>query len=199
MTETPDLKKIKKKIKDLDAKIHDKNSQLDEMNKKMEDKEKIIEKQEKTLEEQKTSIEEKDEQIEDYHSQLQRMQADFDNYKKRSEKDQSEYIRYANENLILKIIDVYEDLGRALNSNKKQDLQEGVELIYKKLKDTLETEGLQEICAKGEKFDPFKHEALMVEDHQDYDNGTVIEELGKGYTLDSKVIKYSKVKVCKKR
>ena len=144
-------------------------------------------------------LQKQEEKIDDYHSQLQRMQADFDNYKKRSEKDLSEYIRYANENLILKIIDVYEDLGRALNSDKSQDLKEGVELIYKKLKDTLEGEGLQEICVDGEKFDPFKHEALMVEDNKDYENGMVIEELGKGYTLDSKVIKYSKVKVCKKR
>jgi len=101
--------------------------------------------------------------------------------------------------LILKIIDTYEDLRRALKSENPEKLQEGVELIYKKLKDTLEGEGLEEIRAEGEKFDPYKHEALMVEDHQDFDDGTVIEELGKGYTLDSEVIKYSKVKVCKKR
>ncbi len=185
MTDTPDLKKIKKKVKDLETHISGKNTEIDEMNQQMEEKD-------KTIEEQK-------EKIDDYYSQLQRMQADFENYKKRSEKDLGEYIRYANENLILKILDTYEDLGRALKSEKSEDLQEGVELIYKKLKDTLEGEGLQEICAEGEKFDPFKHEALMVEDHQDYENGTVIEELGKGYTLDSKVIKYSKVKVCKKR
>ena len=145
------------------------------------------------------TIEEQQEKMDDYFSQLQRMQADFDNYKKRSEKDLNEHIRFANENLILKILDTYEDLGRALKSKTPEDLQEGVKIIYKKLKNTLEGEGLQEIRSEGEKFDPFKHEALMVEDHHDYEDGTVIEELGKGYTLDSKVIKYSKVKVCKKR
>jgi molecular chaperone GrpE len=185
MTDKPDLKKTKKQIEELEAKIQENEIDLTENKKKLEEKDKIIEEQQ--------------EKIEDYHSQLQRMQADFENYKKRSEKDLSEYIRYANENLILKILDTYEDLGRALKSGNPADLKEGVEIIYQKLKDTLEGEGLQEICAEGEKFDPFKHEALMVEDHQDYDNGTVIEELGKGYTLDSKVIKYSKVKVCKKR
>jgi len=185
MTDKPDLKKTKKQIEELEAKIQEKEIDLSETKQNLEEKVKIIEEQE--------------EKIEDYYSQLQRMQADFENYKKRSEKDLSEYIRYANENLILKILDTYEDLRRALKSEKPEDLKEGVELIYKKLKDTLEGEGLQEICAEGEKFDPFKHEALMVEDHQDYDDGTVIEELGKGYTLDSKVIKYSKVKVCKKR
>jgi molecular chaperone GrpE len=151
------------------------------------------------MKDKEKTIEEQQEKIDDYFSQLQRMQADFENYKKRSEKDLKEYIRYANENLILKILDTYEDLRRALKSDNPETLQEGVELIHKKLKDTLEGEGLQEICAEGDKFDPFKHEALMVEDHKDYENGTVIEELGKGYTLDSKVIKYSKVKVCKKR
>lgn len=185
MTDTPDLKKLKKEIEDLKSQIEEKDEKIDEMNQQ-------LEKNDKTMKEQK-------EKMDDYYSQLQRMQADFDNYKKRSEKDLSEYIRYANENLILKILDTYEDLGRALESENPETLEEGVELIYKKLKDTLEGEGLQEICAEGEKFDPFKHEALMVEDHQDYDDGTVIEELGKGYTLDSKVIKYSKVKVCKKR
>lgn len=184
MTGKPDLKN-KKKIEELEAEIQEKNTELSEINQ-------IIEEKDKTIEEQT-------EKIDDYHSQLQRMQADFENYKKRSEKDLKEYIRYANENLILKILDTYEDLKRALKSEKPEDLKEGVELIYKKLKDILEGEGLQEIRAEGEKFDPFKHEALMVEDHQDYDDGTVIEELGKGYTLDSKVIKYSKVKVCKKR
>lgn len=182
MTDKLDLKKTEKQIEELKANIQKINT---DAKKQLEDKDKIIE--------------ELEEKIEDYHSQLQRMQADFDNYKKRSEKDLGEYIRYANENLILKILDTYEDLKRAQKSGKPEDLKEGVELIYKKLKDTLEGEGLQEICAEGEKFDPFKHEALMVEDHQDYDDGTVIEELGTGYSLDSKVIKYSKVKVCKKR
>jgi molecular chaperone GrpE len=161
---------------------------------------------ESDIQEKNENIQKKDEEIhnledkvEDYHSQLLRLQADFDNYKKRSEKQIKEYIKYANEGLILKIIDAYEDLERALKSDKSHDLKEGVEMIHKKLKDILEGEGLCEIESSGKKFDPYKHEALMVEDHDDYDDGTVIEELGKGYTLDSKVIKYSKVKVCKKK
>lgn len=192
MTGAQELKKLKKDLDDLASKILKKDSQIKK-------KDQIIEEKDQKIKQKDQIIEEKEEKIEDYYSQLQRLQADFENYKKRSEKDQKEYIRYANENLILKIIEIYEDLGRALQSGESQDLQEGVEMIHKKLKTTLEGEGLQEICAEGEKFDPFKHEALMVEDHDDYENGIIIEELGKGYTLDSKVIKYSKVKVCKKR
>ena len=192
MTGAQELKKLKKDLDDHASKILKKDTQIKK-------KDQIIEEKDLKIKQKEQIIEEKEQKIEDYYSQLQRLQADFDNYKKRSEKDQKEFIRYANENLILKIIETYEDLGRALQSGKSQDLQEGVEMIYKKLKTTLEGEGLHEICAEGEKFDPFKHEALMVEDHDDYENGTIIEELGKGYTLDSKVIKYSKVKVCKKR
>lgn len=192
MTDEQKLKKLKKDLDDLKSEILKKDSEIEEMAQELEEKDLILKDKDQT-------IEEKDEKIEDYYSQLQRLQADFENYKKRSENDLKEYIRYANENLILKILETYEDLGRALKSDKPHDLQEGVEMIYKKLKNTLEGEGLQEICVEGEKFDPFKHEALMVEDNEDYENGMVIEELGKGYTLDSKVIKYSKVKVCKKK
>ncbi len=158
-----------------------------------------IQEKSKDIEKKEEEIQNLEDKVEDYHSQLLRIHADFDNYKKRSEKEIKEYVKYANEGLILKIIDVYEDLERALNADESHDLKEGVDMIHKKLRDILQGEGLCEIEASGEKFDPYKHEALMVEDSKDHDEGTVIEELCKGYTLDSKVIKYSKVKVCKKK
>ncbi len=178
MNDKQELKKLKKDLARLESDILEKNEEIqkkDEEIQNMEDK------------------------AEDYHSQLLRLQADFDNYKKRSEKEIKEYVKYANEGLIIKIIDAYEDLERALKSDDSHNLKEGVKMIHKKLKDILEGEGLCEIDASGKKFDPYKHEALMVEDHDDYEEGMVIEELGKGYTLDSKVIKYSMVKVCKKK
>jgi molecular chaperone GrpE len=178
MNDKEKLEKLKKDLNRLESDIQEKNEYIQEKGEKIH------------------NLEDK---VEDYHSQLLRLQADFDNYKKRSEKQVKEYIKYANEGLILKVIDAYEDLERALKADESHDLKEGVEMIHKKLKNILEGEGLCEIEASGEKFDPYKHEALMVEDHNDYDEGTVIEELGKGYTLDSKVIKYSKVKVCKKK
>ena len=172
--------------------------ELEKLKKDLNRLESEIEKKDKEIKEKDDEIEKKDEKMEDYNDQLQRLQADFENYKKRSEKDMKEYVRYANELLILKVIDAYEDLGRALEADSK-DLKDGVEIIYKKLKDILKGEGLCEIKSEGEKFDPFKHEALMVEDNESYDDDVVIEELGRGYTLGPKVIKYSKVKVCKKK
>ncbi|MGO9388098.1 MAG: nucleotide exchange factor GrpE [Methanobacterium sp.] len=185
MSNKQELEKLKKNLDDLKTEILKQND--------------VIEEKDQEISQMNEKITEQDQTIDDYYSQLQRLQADFENYKKRSEKDLKDYIRYANENLILKIIETYEDLGRALESEESCDLREGVEIIYKKMKDILEGEGLKEIICAGEKFDPFKHEALMIENNEDYDNGVIIEELGKGYTLDSKVIKYSKVKVCKKK
>ena len=178
MSNEQDTNKFKDDIKELKEDIENLNSQ-------------ILEKD--------TEIQEKEDNLEECQERILRMQADFDNYKKRNEKELQEYVNYANEGLIIKIIEAYEDLQRALKSKKSNDLREGVDLIYQKLSKILEEEGLEEIPCEGKTFDPFKHEALMAEDHDEYENGKVIEELGKGYTLNSKVIKYSKVKVCKKK
>ncbi len=180
------------------------------------DKEEKIEEEEKDLPDENESSDEiaqlnekiaeleeelskQEEKTQEYVSYSQRLQADFDNFKKINEKQNKEVVKFANENLIKNILDSYEDLGRALeNSSNYDELKEGIELINNKLKDTLKKEGLEEIPTKGEKFDPFKHEALMVEASEEIDNRYIIDELMKGYTLKDKVIKYSKVKVCKK-
>ena len=131
------------------------------------------------------NLEEKDEEIIELKSHIQRLQADFDNFRKQNDKQKQDLIRYANEGLIVKFIDVYEDMER-------------LELIYSKMKNTLEKEGVEEIPAVGEKFDPFKHEALLTVDSPEHENNEIVDELMKGYTLKDKVIKYSKVRVCKK-
>ncbi|HHT18262.1 MAG: nucleotide exchange factor GrpE [Euryarchaeota archaeon] len=177
MSYKKEIKKLKDDLKKLESEIQEKNDEIKEK------EEKIIE---------------KDQEIKNKEEQFLRLQADFENYKKRTEKELTDHIRYANEELIIKIIDTYEDLERALKSGESDELQEGVEIIYQNLKKILEKEGLEEIPTKGEKFDPFKHEALLTEDHEDFKNGEIIKELCKGYKLNSKVIKYSKVQVCKK-
>ena len=151
-------------------------------------------------------LEKQKEETQEYISLSQRLQADFENFKKINEKKSKDIIKFANEPLIKNILDSYEDLERALeNSKTEKELRDGVELIYSKIKDVLTKEGLEEIPAKGEKFDPFKHEALMVANDENverlniaYYDREIIDELMKGYTLKGKVIKYSKVRVCKK-
>lgn len=162
----------------------------------------IVDEEEKT--EEKTEItpeeiiKEQEEKIQQYKDKLQRSQADFENFKKRSIKEKQEFVKYANEGLILNVLEAYEDLERALEVKEDKDLREGVELIYKKLTKILEDEGVEEIKTEHQKFDPYKHEALMTENNENYENNEIIQDLQKGYTLNSKVIRYSKVKVCKK-
>ena len=168
------------------------------------EEETVEESEEETVEEnpkEKTVddlLKEKDEQIQEYKDRYLRTKADFDNFQKRSIKEKQEFVKYANEGLVLKILEAYEDLERALEVKDDKDLREGVELIYKKLDKILTDEGVEEIKSEHEIFDPFKHEAMMTQKNDDCENNEIIQVLQKGYTLNSKVIRYAKVIVCKK-
>ncbi|WP_298523014.1 nucleotide exchange factor GrpE [uncultured Methanobrevibacter sp.] len=146
----------------------------------------------------KEALEKQEAETQEYISLSQRLQADFENFKKITDKQNKEIIKFANQNIIKEFLDCYEDFGRALEVEDDKVLREGIELTYNKFKDILTKEGVEEIPAKGEKFDLNKHEALMVQASDDVENGYVIEELMKGYMYKDKVLKYSKVIVCKK-
>nr|WP_295161340.1 nucleotide exchange factor GrpE [uncultured Methanobrevibacter sp.] len=150
------------------------------------------------IEKLKEDLEKQESETQEYISLAQRLQADFENFKKITDKQNKDIIKFANENIIKEFLDCYEDFGRALNVENDENLREGIELTYNKFKDILTKEGVEEIPAKGEKFDLNKHEALMVQASDDVENGYVIEELMKGYMYKDKVLKYSKVIVCKK-
>lgn len=139
------------------------------------------------------------EELEDINNHNLRLQADFENFKKQTAKKEANIYKYANEQLIIKLLDIYEDMQRAIEqSTTLEEYTNGLELIYAKFDNILKGEGLEEIPTKGQKFDTFKHEAMMVDNSEDHENGDIIDELMKGYTLKDKVIKYSKVRVCKK-
>lgn len=187
-----DEKKIEKEDIE-EQEINEEKIQEEEIEDEQEEEDKVPEE-----EKYEETINELEETISQYKDKIQRMQADFENYKKRSEKEKREFVKYANEGLILKVLEAYEDLERALEVKEDKNLREGVELIYKKMTKILEDEGVEEIETEHQKFDPYKHEALMTENNEDYENNEIIQDLQKGYTLNSKVIRYSKVKVCKK-
>ncbi|MBQ6099762.1 MAG: nucleotide exchange factor GrpE [Methanobrevibacter sp.] len=146
----------------------------------------------------KEDLKKQEAETQEYISLSQRLQADFENFKKITDKQNKEIIKFANENIIKEFLDCYEDFGRALEIENDDNLREGIELTYNKFKDILTKQGVEEIPAKGEKFDLNKHEALMVQKSDDVENGYVIDELMKGYMYKDKVLKYSKVIVCKK-
>ena len=181
----------KKKDKKEKDEIKDLQKEYDEVVKKLASKKEEISSLKEDLEKQEGETQE-------YVSLSQRLQADFENFKKITEKRNREIVKFANEDLILEILDCYEDLQRAVEIKNDKDLRQGVELTYNKLKEILTKEGVEEIPAKGEKFDLNKHEAMMVQESEDVENGYIIDELMKGYTYKDKVLKYSKVIVCKK-
>ena len=142
-------------------------------------------------------VEEK-EKAEKYLTNWQRCQADFVNYKQRTEQEKRETIDFANSALISKLLPVMDDLERAFASIPAElddsSWTEGIKLIYNKLKATLEAQGITAIEAKGELFDPHLHEAVMQQEGED---GVVIEETQKGYKFKEKVIRPSLVIVGK--
>lgn len=150
----------------------------------------------------KKELVERDKTIEEHISQIKYLQADFENYKKAFERERESIVRCANDDLILKLLDVFENLERALETGKsskeKAPLLEGIEMTFHQMKDMLEKEGLNKIEAVGELLDPFKHEAIMQEEKRDMDEGTIIEELQRGYMLMDRVIRCSKVKVSRR-
>lgn len=145
-----------------------------------------------------SEIEEKDRQIIEYHSMLQRLQAEFENYKKRVEREQNQYTEQANADLVLKLLPVLDNIERALQTENADidSFKKGVAMIFSQLVKTLKAEGLSPIKACGEEFDPYYHEAVLTA-VGDYEDDTVIEELEKGYTFRNRVLRPSKVKVGK--
>ncbi len=124
--------------------------------------------------------------------QLLRCRAEIDNILKRSAREREDLVRYASEKLICKILPVLDSLEQA----SKHD--EGTKVLYQQLLDILKGEGLMPIEAIGQKFDPYKHEAFYQLKSEDLEEDTVAEEIQKGYLLDCKVIRFSKVAVAKR-
>lgn len=154
----------------------------------------------KPIDKLKEELKERDKTIEECSSRLKYLQADFENYKKAVDREKESIMKHANDEFILKLLDVYENLERALDNGReeKDSLLEGVKMTYNQLKSLLESEGLVAIKAVGEKLDPFRHEAIMREENKDIEEDIILEEFQRGYMLKDRVIRYSKVKVSKR-
>jgi molecular chaperone GrpE len=141
-------------------------------------------------------LKEAQEQAEKYLDMARRLQADFDNYRKRTERENEEFRKFASAGIVKDLLTIVDDLDRALeHAEEGSDLVAGIRGVRTNLMKILENNGLQEIPADG-KFDPNYHEALCTVDGEEDD--MVAEVFQKGYTLNGKVIRYTKVKVTKK-
>ena len=135
----------------------------------------------------------------EYLDHLQRLQAEFVNYRRRVERERAEYVKYANSNLILDLTEVLDDFERGLHEDHLAEVPEpflkGIEGVLRKFRDLLERQGLERIEAIGEAFDPEIHEAAMQETTDAYEPGTVSGEIRPGYRLGDRLLRPPLVKV----
>jgi molecular chaperone GrpE len=149
------------------------------------------------------TLEQKTREAAEANEKYLRTYADFENYRKRVQRDMAEFRKYANEQLTLELLTVVDHLGLALKhagdtGESVMGLQEGVELVYKQFRDVLEKFGVKTFSATGEPFDPMRHDALMQVETDDMPENTVVAVLQDGYLYYDKVLRHAKVSVSKK-
>jgi molecular chaperone GrpE len=137
----------------------------------------------------------------EYLDGWQRARAEFSNYKKRVQKEREETRTFITAEILAKYLDVVDDFKRALDDQPSDDeigaWAEGIDMIYRKLKAILEAEGVEEISAEGEAFDPNFHEAITFEESDDHNEGEVLGVVQPGYQIGNRIIRPAKVRVAK--
>lgn len=138
-----------------------------------------------------------------YKDQYIRLYAEFENARKRMERERQEFVKYANEGLLTEFLSILDNLERSVEAAqaKHEDYEaflKGVQMIMAQIHEMLKKNDVKPIAAKGLMFDPHRHEVLMQEESDGHEEGIVLDEFQKGYTLGDRVIRTSKVKVAKK-
>lgn len=136
---------------------------------------------------------------EEYFERLARLQADYENFRRRTRQEKEEFYKYAAEKLVSALLPVLDNFERALaaEGDSIDSLKSGVQMIFRQFQEALAAEGLKPVPAVGEQFDPQKHEAALRDESGEHPDNTVLEELRRGYYLKDKVIRPAMVKVAK--
>jgi molecular chaperone GrpE len=128
-----------------------------------------------------------------------RLQAEFENFRKRIERERMEFAEYAGEQTIRNLLPVVDDLERAIKAAREagaeNDFVKGVELIHSRLLETLKRQGLEPISSEGAKFDPHLHEAINRAESTDHDDGTILQEYQRGYNFKGRLLRPAMVQV----
>ena len=171
----------------------------EELVKTIKEKEKEIYKLQEKINESEKNADNYEKYYKESLEKILRLQAEFDNYKKRQEKKQLEFIEFANQELLNKLLAVVDNLERALDSTKKEKnikaIREGLKNVLEDFYNVLSKEGVKPIVSVKQKFDPAKHEAVMREESDEHSEDIVTEEFRKGYFFKSKVLRPAMVKV----
>lgn len=144
-------------------------------------------------------IEELKKQSEENYNRFLRVQADFDNFRRRTVKEKEETAKFASSKVIEQLIPVMDNFERAISAGEENSdndsMVEGVKMVFKQIEQIFEKEGVEPIPAEGEAFDPNYHQAVMQVESDEHDAGIVVEELQKGYKMKGRVLRPSMVKV----
>lgn len=160
------------------------------------------EEQNDSREEAGAELQELRRQSEENHQRLLRLQADYDNFRKRTRQEKEEFAKYASQKLLEQLLPVLDNFDRAVDASKQpggdyESLVKGLDMINRQLQQVLEQEGVQPMNAVGQPFDPELHQAVMQVESEEFGEGVVVEELQKGYRLKDKVLRPAMVKVNK--
>src|SRR5438132_11277092 len=140
---------------------------------------------------------------EELYDRVLRKQAEFENYKKRMDREKSDFMQFASAELMKEILNALDSFELALKNASTQtggqNMLRGFELIYKQLQDTLSRFGLTPIEAKGKKFDPHFHQAVSTQPTDEAEENTVVEEMRKGYLLNGRLLRPAMVAVAAKK
>jgi molecular chaperone GrpE len=151
-------------------------------------------------EELRRRVEELEQENSELKAQYLRKQADFENFRKRMQREKQEAIKYANTNLLQDIVAIIDDFERAIKSSEESkdfdSFHSGIQLIERQLVNMLENKyGLKRMESEGEEFDPQKHEAIAMVESPEHDTQTVVEDYQKGYMINDRVLRHAKVRV----
>ena len=139
----------------------------------------------------------------EFYDKYVRAHAEFENVRKRMEKEKADFVKYANESLLLEFLPIIDNLEIAekhiAQAKDFKSVQEGVDMIQLQIQKFLKDIGLERIKSVGEKFDPHMHEAIETEESEDKDDGLVVAELKPGYRLNGRLLRPAMVKIAKKK
>ncbi|MGG3282892.1 nucleotide exchange factor GrpE [Paenibacillus solani] len=138
-------------------------------------------------------------EVQEHQQRVLRVQADFDNFRRRTQKEKEELGKYASSKLITELLPVIDNFERALQASEEnpefESFSKGVSMIFRQLESVLAAEGLSAMKSVGESFNPEYHQAIMQVESEEYEEGIVVEEVQKGYMLKDKVLRPAMVKV----
>lgn len=159
----------------------------------------VIDADENEVNSEQTKLAELEQQVAELNQRYLRVNADYENFRRRTREEKEAAAKYRAQSIVEELLPVLDNFERALSVSVENDeaksLLQGMEMVYRQLQDALIKEGVAVIEAKGQKFDPHLHQAVMQEESSEHEPNEVIEELQKGYKLKDRIIRPAMVKV----